>query len=79
VVLSVSDRKTRGNPKPWPPGTSLVAFPAATNATRLPSGATAMSTASTMPTIAGPLRMLPSGETIVTVGCTMLPHGSEPP
>jgi hypothetical protein len=38
-----------------------------------------MSTASTIPARAGPLRVLPSADTIVTAGCTMLLHESGPP
>ena len=63
-------------PGPW---LELVALPADTNATRLPSGETAMSTASTMPASAGPLCVVPSGETMVTAGWTMPLHGSAPP
>ena len=57
----------------------LEELPADTNATRFASGEIAMSTASTMPAIAGPLWVVPSEETFVTAGWTMLLHGSGPP
>ncbi len=79
VVLVRSETKTRvstGVPvvSPW---SVLVAFPVEITATR-PSGAIAMSTASTKPASAGPLCVVPSAATVVMAGCTMASHGSVP-
>ena len=57
----------------------LVAFPSETNATLLPSGEYAMSTARTRPGNAGPALTVPSGATALTAAWTIEPHGSKFP
>ena len=79
VTLPVSETNTRVRSGWLSPGTMLVALPADTKATRLASCEIAMSTARTMPAIAGPLRVLPSEDTIVTAGWMMPLHASGPP
>ena len=57
----------------------FVAFPAEMTATCLPSGLSAMSTASTIEARAGPLRVVPSRSIRVMQWCTIASQGLGPP